>query len=128
MEAEPPSMASLQPMTPPALDRVVKKCLAKEPEKRWQVASDLCDELKWIAEQGLGTQAAMPVSAGIPKRGIREHRRLADSGRRHRRCSGARRSSFLLPPAFNQFESHPFHCLSSGETNLSRDYLPYQLP
>jgi serine/threonine protein kinase len=73
MEAEPPSMASLQPMTPPALDRVVKKCLAKEPEKRWQVASDLCDELKWIAEQGLGTQAAMPVSAGTPKRGIREH-------------------------------------------------------
>ena len=39
-------------MTPPALDRVVKKCLAKEPEKRWQAASDVCDELKWIAEGG----------------------------------------------------------------------------
>jgi len=39
-------------MTPPALDRVVKKCLAKEPERRWQDASDLCDELKWIAESG----------------------------------------------------------------------------
>ena len=32
LEVEPPSMASLQPMTPPALDRVVKKCLAKEPD------------------------------------------------------------------------------------------------
>jgi len=39
-------------MTPPAFDRVVKKCLAKEPEKRWQAASDVCDELKWTAEGG----------------------------------------------------------------------------
>ena len=36
-------------MTPPALDRVVKKCLAKEPDDRWHAAKDLCDELKWIA-------------------------------------------------------------------------------
>src|SRR6202040_2196081 len=52
LEREPPAMSALQPMTPPALDRVVKKCLAKEPEKRWQAASDVCDELKWIAEGG----------------------------------------------------------------------------
>src|SRR5712672_238347 len=52
LEREPPAMSSLQPMTPPALDRVVRKCLAKEPEKRWQAASDVCDELKWIAEGG----------------------------------------------------------------------------
>jgi serine/threonine protein kinase len=52
LEREPPAMSSLQPMTPPALDRVVKKCLAKEPDQRWQTASDLCGELKWIAEGG----------------------------------------------------------------------------
>ena len=52
LETDPPPMSSLQPMTPPALDRVVKKCLAKEPDERWQSASDLCDELKWIAEGG----------------------------------------------------------------------------
>src|ERR1700680_701739 len=52
LEAEPPSMASLQPMTPPALDRVVKKCLAKDPDQRWQTASDLCGELRWISEGG----------------------------------------------------------------------------
>ena len=63
LEAEPPSMASLQPMTPPALDRVVKKCLAKEPEKRWQAASDVCDELKWIAEGGSQTGTPAPVAA-----------------------------------------------------------------
>ena len=41
LAAEPPAMSSLQPMTPPALDRVVKRCLAKEPDERWQTASDL---------------------------------------------------------------------------------------
>src|ERR1700686_1914621 len=50
LESEPPSMASLQPMTPPALDRVVRKCLAKDPDARWQSAHDLQDELKWVAE------------------------------------------------------------------------------
>src|SRR5882762_10147394 len=58
LEKEPPAMSSLQPMTPPALDRVVKKCLAKEPEKRWQAAKDLCDELKWIAEGGSRAEEA----------------------------------------------------------------------
>jgi eukaryotic-like serine/threonine-protein kinase len=52
LEIDPPPISSLQPMTPPALDRVVKRCLAKEPEMRWQTASDLCEELKWIAEGG----------------------------------------------------------------------------
>jgi eukaryotic-like serine/threonine-protein kinase len=61
LEADPPPVSSLQPMTPPALDRVVKKCLAKEPEKRWQAASDVCDELRWIAESG--SQAASPPIA-----------------------------------------------------------------
>jgi eukaryotic-like serine/threonine-protein kinase len=62
LDTDPPSMSSLQPMTPPALDRVVKKCLAKEPDKRWQASSDVCDELKWIAEGG-SQIASMPVAA-----------------------------------------------------------------
>jgi Tol biopolymer transport system component len=52
LEVEPPAMSSIQPMTPPALDRVVQRCLAKEPDERWQTASDLTHELKWIAEGG----------------------------------------------------------------------------
>src|SRR6202171_5742239 len=55
LEADPPPISSLQPMTPPALDRVVKRCLAKEPDERWQSANDLANELKWIA--GGGSQA-----------------------------------------------------------------------
>jgi len=62
LETDPPLISSLQPMTPPALDRVVKKCLAKEPEKRWQAASDVCDELKWIAEGGSQVTSAPTVA------------------------------------------------------------------
>src|SRR5882762_8884772 len=58
LKDEPPPISSLQPLTPPALDRVVKKCLAKEPEKRWQAAGDVCDELKWIAEGGSRAEEA----------------------------------------------------------------------
>jgi eukaryotic-like serine/threonine-protein kinase len=50
LEHEPPPMASLQPMTPPALERVVRTCLAKDPDERWQSAHDVVAELKWIAE------------------------------------------------------------------------------
>src|SRR5207245_8615299 len=62
LQIDPPPMSSLQPMTPPALDRVVKKCLAKEPEKRWQAASDVCDELKWIAEESTPKSAPSAVA------------------------------------------------------------------
>jgi serine/threonine protein kinase len=52
LSADPPPMTELQPMTPPALERVVKKCLAKDPEERWQSASDLASELSWLVEAG----------------------------------------------------------------------------
>jgi serine/threonine-protein kinase len=60
MSSEPPPISRLRPMTPPLLDRVVKKCLAKEPNERWQTAKDLTDELQWIA--GAADAAATPAS------------------------------------------------------------------
>jgi Tol biopolymer transport system component/tRNA A-37 threonylcarbamoyl transferase component Bud32 len=68
LETDPPPMSSLQAMTPPALDRLVKRCLAKEPDRRWQTASDLCEELKWIAEGGsqAGTQAGVATARRRP--------------------------------------------------------------
>ncbi len=70
MQVDPPPMSTAQPMTPPGLDHLVKTCLAKDPEKRWQSAADLCRELQWIKEgggqallgQGSGGQAAMPAA------------------------------------------------------------------
>src|SRR6202163_2593785 len=62
MSSDPPPISSLQPMTPPALDHLVKTCLAKEPDDRWQSASDLRRELKWIAESS-GQTAAISTAA-----------------------------------------------------------------
>jgi Tol biopolymer transport system component/tRNA A-37 threonylcarbamoyl transferase component Bud32 len=59
MSSEPPAISSLQPMTPPALDRVVRTCLAKDPEDRFQTAHDLKLQLQWIAEGG--AQAGAPA-------------------------------------------------------------------
>jgi serine/threonine protein kinase len=59
LKDEPPPLASRLPLTPPALDHVVKGCLAKDPDRRWQSARDMMHELQWIAE----APAQGPVSS-----------------------------------------------------------------
>ncbi len=58
---DPQPISRVQPMSPPALDHVVRKSLAKDPEDRWQNAADLGGELKWIAEGGSQTGIMAPV-------------------------------------------------------------------
>ena len=58
---DPPALSSVGAVTPPALDRIIGKCLAKNPDDRWQDASDLRDELRWIA--GGGSQAGAAAFA-----------------------------------------------------------------
>jgi serine/threonine protein kinase len=50
LEKEPEPISALRPMTPPALDHTIRKCLAKDAEERWQSASDLKSELLWISQ------------------------------------------------------------------------------
>ena len=61
LASEPRPITSLQPLMPPALERVVKTCLAKAPDERWQAAHDVKLQLKWIAEGGSDTSAAVPA-------------------------------------------------------------------
>jgi serine/threonine protein kinase len=68
LERDPELMSSIQPMSPPSLDRLVKKCLSKEPDQRWHSAGDVSDELKWIAEEGSHAVAAGPVEVRGKKR------------------------------------------------------------
>jgi len=70
LESSPPPMSSLQPMTPPALDRIVKRCIAKNPDERWQSATDLTNELEWIAEGG--SQAGLVAPVVSPARPLRQ--------------------------------------------------------
>jgi len=65
MNAEPAGIATLQPLTPPSLERVVKKCLAKHPDDRWDTAHDVADELRWIAQT---SGASSPAISGIQPR------------------------------------------------------------
>jgi hypothetical protein len=46
---DPPPIATAKPMSPPALDRLVRVCLARDPDRRLQTARDVMQELKWIA-------------------------------------------------------------------------------
>jgi eukaryotic-like serine/threonine-protein kinase len=59
LEKEPAPINATKPLTPPALDYSVRKCLAKAPDDRWQSASDLASELKWAAEGS--SQAGVPA-------------------------------------------------------------------
>jgi Tol biopolymer transport system component len=66
LEHDPAPISSIAPMTPPALDRVVKTCLAKDPEDRWQSAHDVKSELQWIGEAG--SQAGAPAVVSSRRR------------------------------------------------------------
>jgi eukaryotic-like serine/threonine-protein kinase len=49
LERNPPPISAVQPMFPRALDSVVKTCLEKDPDERWQSAHDVKVQLKSIA-------------------------------------------------------------------------------
>ena len=67
VDRDPPPITSLQPLSPPALERVIKTCLAKDPDDRWQTAHDVLLQLRWIHEAG--SQAG--VAAPVRKRAVR---------------------------------------------------------
>ena len=63
LASEPQPISAVQPMSPPALDRVVRICLAKDPDERWQTAHDVRLQLEWIAEAGSQAGVPAPVAA-----------------------------------------------------------------
>src|SRR5207237_6927437 len=48
LDRDPPPLSSLQPLTPAALDHIVRRCIAKDPDERWQSARDIMLELKYL--------------------------------------------------------------------------------
>jgi Tol biopolymer transport system component/predicted Ser/Thr protein kinase len=60
VDHDPPPVSSVTPVSPPLLDHLVKTCLVKNPDKRWQTMADVLIQLKLIADSGgeLGSSVA----------------------------------------------------------------------
>jgi Tol biopolymer transport system component len=69
LAAEPTPLSVLQPAAPPAIDQVVRSCLAKDPDERGQSMHDVLLQLKWAA--GSVSQAGVPAPV-LPRRANRE--------------------------------------------------------
>src|SRR5262249_38091093 len=61
LERDPEPLRAVQPKAPRALEHVVARSLAKDPELRWQSARDIGLELQWIA-----SARAVPADNGAP--------------------------------------------------------------
>jgi serine/threonine protein kinase len=66
LEKEPAPISTLKPMIPPGLEHAIQRCLAKDPEERWQAARDLALELKWTSESG--SRALVSPTQGLRRR------------------------------------------------------------
>ena len=75
LERDPAPISSVQPMAPPALDRLVKTCLDKDPDERWQTAHDVKLQLRQITEGGSHPGMAGSSTAMVPLAPRRNSRR-----------------------------------------------------
>ncbi len=68
-------------LPPSGLDRLIRACLAKDPEERVQTAHAVKQQLQWIAEgaglSGVGTPVSTPVAVPVPVAARRGTARLA---------------------------------------------------
>jgi eukaryotic-like serine/threonine-protein kinase len=111
---DPPAITEIAPMSPPALNRVVKTCLAKDPEDRFQTAHDVKLQLQWIQEGGSQAGVPAPVAtrrksreriawivaaAALVAAGIAAYGYL----RRAPAAPAPRVRSYLLPPEKTEF-------------------------
>ena len=62
VSSQPEPISSITPMAPPALAHVVRRCLEKDPDDRWQSAQDIASELQWISESGSQAGVAAPLA------------------------------------------------------------------
>jgi serine/threonine protein kinase len=64
---EPAPVSTFTPAVPATFDRVIRRCLAKDPDNRWQSMADVRHALTWIQEEGTGVDAAA-APAAVPRR------------------------------------------------------------
>ena len=70
LEKDPAPITTIKPLTPRNLDHIVRRCLAKDPDDRWQSARDLALELKSISssDPASSSAATLPVHSRRARR------------------------------------------------------------
>jgi serine/threonine-protein kinase len=75
IHAPAPAITDFYPSAPPELQRVIRKCLAKEPEKRYQTIRDTANDLEEFLEEMKGTsdieRSVAPSSSATTNSAIR---------------------------------------------------------
>ncbi len=66
LERTPDPVSTVQPLAPPALDRLIAQCLVKDPDQRRQTMHDVLLELQWITEGG--SKAGVPLAVSARRR------------------------------------------------------------
>jgi eukaryotic-like serine/threonine-protein kinase len=89
LEREPEPLSDAKPTTPPALEHAIRRCLAKDPEERWQTGRDLAIQLKWIGDSG--SQFAAPSR----ERAAEGHSSRVSVGLAGMLCAGALAAGIL---------------------------------
>jgi eukaryotic-like serine/threonine-protein kinase len=69
MSSQPAPLSAVAPAMPPTFDRVVRSCLAKDPDERWQSASDTARQLEWMSDDTGTSPSIQPIN---PRRRWRE--------------------------------------------------------
>ncbi len=125
---DPQAISEISPMIPPALNRVVRTCLAKDPEDRFQTAHDAKLQLQWVAEGG--SQAGLPAPV-VARRKNREKLAWAVAAAaivaaglatfgyvRRAPAAVVKVSAFVLPPEKSEFDLSGANC---GSLTVSPD-------
>ena len=63
VSGQPAPLTEWSPGVPESVERIVLKCLEKDPDDRWQSARDLADELKWVAGSSGSNVRSAPKGA-----------------------------------------------------------------
>jgi len=66
IKEQPQPVSLVVPLSPPMLDRVIRQCLEKDADRRWQSAGDLKQALQWISEGG--SQVGIPAAVSARRR------------------------------------------------------------
>lgn len=62
----PQPIRQIQPLVPPQLEHLIQKCLAKDPEDRWQSAHDVAEQLRWLRQAWDKGETAETAPSAIP--------------------------------------------------------------